>query len=1046
LRLLSKDDIFISYSRRDGGAYAAGLADKLTQKGFSCFIDKLGTEPNHDLPESLKKKIRNCSIFLLVGTECGAASQFVRQEVAEFLKTRRTIVPVDFDGAVGRACWYNLIPGLAPEPERNPEALANGEPSANVVSRVEKSFNYTRRNRLMLRLFWLTLTTVLILVIAGLSAAYWAGKSIDKANQANDDAAKAREQKDQAQSEAADAFQQKTSAIAETNRQREAARVAADLAEQQRKLAAANATTARERLINLSQEQGRLELLRGNRPQALVYLSDAYTQRTADEALRFLVAMAKRSLVFTFQTGGANARLRDAATAGSLDLGFGLELYDVAFSPDGKRVVTAAEDGTIVWDPLNGHRVATIPEKAFSAAFIAKGKYVLTRQARSRKLWNPETGTLVRALPDLQMENDPVAVVGEFSRLSRDEKRLALPSADLVLVFDLESGRLLYSLQNPAGTDAPLDGRTSVAFSPDGTRILTLHKSFAVSVWDAANGRLLHRLDTQGERIETAGLSPDGRQIVTAGEPAAVKIWDTESGKLAFTLPGHTQEVHAAAFSPDGSLLATAGFDNSIRIWDRRIGFHLLRTLDDPPSRVTSLAFSPNSRRLVAVSKEATPESGAKVWDVDEGQTLESFEGQVNAALFSPDGEHVLLTNSKDEVKIWNIRKDLFIDRLLANAGPGSAVAFSPNGRHLLASNGDGKVLLWETAPRRLLRVFETHKTILPSGTSEEPVGAHVTSASFSPDGKRVVIPLLQAGAGIWDIDRGQQIQSLPGSAGQVISVAFSPDGLRIVTTSTDDGGRRARVWDAKSGRLLRELVDEQALHDAFFSPDGKLILTASRHGGKIWNALTGVPVRKIFGESFSFSPDGRSLLAVGTSVMIGGGGLRHSAILTDLESGNLLHELSHPQSVASASFSRDGQQIVTASWDQKARIWDTATGKMIQVLGGHTGPLLAASFSPDGGRIVTTGKDRSMKIWDAARAQVLVSLTSPSEENRVAAFSPDGNYLISLGAAPDTPEIGSIRLWDVHTEARKPAEIARLVDHWTPVKVFDSVVRQAFR
>jgi hypothetical protein len=69
-KLVSRDDIFISYSRADGGAYAAGLADKLTEKKFSCFIDKLGTDPDHDLPDSLKKKITNCMMLVLVGTEC----------------------------------------------------------------------------------------------------------------------------------------------------------------------------------------------------------------------------------------------------------------------------------------------------------------------------------------------------------------------------------------------------------------------------------------------------------------------------------------------------------------------------------------------------------------------------------------------------------------------------------------------------------------------------------------------------------------------------------------------------------------------------------------------------------------------------------------------------------------------------------------------------------------------------------------------------------------------------------------------------------------
>ena len=102
---LSGDDVFISYSRRNGALYAAGLADELTGKILSCFIDKLGTEPNHDLPPSLKKKIRNCTVFVLVGTEKAAQSPFVKKEIAEFKQTGRAILPIDFGGNVDKAIW-----------------------------------------------------------------------------------------------------------------------------------------------------------------------------------------------------------------------------------------------------------------------------------------------------------------------------------------------------------------------------------------------------------------------------------------------------------------------------------------------------------------------------------------------------------------------------------------------------------------------------------------------------------------------------------------------------------------------------------------------------------------------------------------------------------------------------------------------------------------------------------------------------------------------------------------------------------------------------
>ena len=181
INLLSRDDVFISYSRQDGALYAAGLADKLTAKGLSCFMDKLGTEPNHDLPDSLRKKIRNCTVFVLVGTPKAAQSEFVGKEIAEFRKTVRTILPVDFGGSVGKADWYQLIPGIATEPERNPEALGTGDPSPNVLSFIEKSFKYTRRNQLMFRMFLAALSIFLILAVVSVVAFFVARNQVVKA-------------------------------------------------------------------------------------------------------------------------------------------------------------------------------------------------------------------------------------------------------------------------------------------------------------------------------------------------------------------------------------------------------------------------------------------------------------------------------------------------------------------------------------------------------------------------------------------------------------------------------------------------------------------------------------------------------------------------------------------------------------------------------------------------------------------------------------------------------------------------------------------------
>jgi WD40 repeat protein len=162
-----------------------------------------------------------------------------------------------------------------------------------------------------------------------------------------------------------------------------------------------------------------------------------------------------------------------------------------------------------------------------------------------------------------------------------------------------------------------------------------------------------------------------------------------------------------------------------------------------------------------------------------------------------------------------------------------------------------------------------------------------VSSAAFSPDGKRIVTASLDKTARLWDAATGQSIGApLRGHEDAVESAAFSPNGERIVTASDD---KTARLWDAATGQPIGEPLKghEDAVLSAAFSPDGTRIVTASQDKtARLWDAATGQPI----GAPFR----------------------------------------GHTDFVSSAAFSPDGKRIVTASDDRTARLWDAATGQPI--------------------------------------------------------------------------------------------------------------------
>jgi WD40 repeat protein len=163
---------------------------------------------------------------------------------------------------------------------------------------------------------------------------------------------------------------------------------------------------------------------------------------------------------------------------------------------------------------------------------------------------------------------------------------------------------------------------------------------------------------------------------------------------------------------------------------------------------------------------------------------------------------------------------------------------------------------------------------------------------------------------------------------------------------------------------------------------------------------------------SAAFSPDGSRIVTASYD---------DTARIWDPASGKEIAVLrGHDAPVWSAAFSPDGRRIVTASGDETARIWDSTTGIEIAVLRGHKGPVWSAAFSPDGSRIVTASLDGTARIWDVARSNQIMVLRGHADTVNSAAFSSDGGRIVT--ASWDK----TARMWD----AASGKEIAVLRGH----------------
>lgn len=260
----------------------------------------------------------------------------------------------------------------------------------------------------------------------------------------------------------------------------------------------------------------------------------------------------------------------------------------------------------------------------------------------------------------------------------------------------------------------------------------------------------------------------------------------------------------------------------------------------------------------------------------------------------------------------------------------------------------------------------------------------------------------------------------LRGHTDKVYSASFSPDGKRIVSASADN---TVRIWDAESGECLKVLDKQMGeVYSASFSPDGKRIVSAPNGSYfRIWDSETGdslkvINTRYLYGvNSVSFSPDGKKILSSEKQ--------KKYIQLLDLETGKCSMEFKgHTNWVNSASFSPDGKCIVSASQDSTVRVWDVETGES-RVLDLYKERAYSASFNSNGKYIVSASGDEIIRIYDAETGKCLKEFKGhPYSSDISVSFSPDGKYIVS--AWFDTGIISQktpvVEIWDVETGEHK--------------------------
>lgn len=591
-------------------------------------------------------------------------------------------------------------------------------------------------------------------------------------------------------------------------------------------------------------------------------------------------------------------------------------------------------------------------------------------------------------------------------------------------------------------------------FSPDSNLLVTISNNGTGLVWDLSKGNIIRTLDEKEEKIEQALFSPNSNYIATSSETGSVSLWNSKNGKKTDFYFNHKEKITNISFSIDGNLLLSQTDSNNCifdilenqvisnintkdlpedlfdseedllvvpqsildeiashspikgkAVFDKNRSYVLTChgekvLLWNAVSRtkireynlnawVSEIQFSPRGDEFIALCDDRV----ARIVEIKTGHTklnLSGHKARIGRFLWSPDGKFVVTECFNRSLRIWNISKISLgtkFDRV-------SDVEFSPREKLLLIASADtNSCYLWDYNNRKANPYFGTHE-------------GFITSASFSADGNTIVTASKDHKVSYWNRFTGENI-GLTDFKTEVWHAEFTPD-IKYLITKTTSGflERDVLFWDLENSRLFGGLYNASSFS---ISSDNK---TAAYIRGTESPGLI-VDITESF---YTFKDDERN---------------ENRAEMR--QEFKLLKTLEDPEStLIDISISPDGKSAVTISQTGNVRLWESSSGKLLQVFAKEDGPdiseggdrqkmgeaalnLISGSsgsvgFSNDGKYVISAIQGQVPKVFDIITGEVIFELWGTEDWINNAEISNDGTCIVT------TSVVGQAFLWEIPT------------------------------
>lgn len=729
-----------------------------------------------------------------------------------------------------------------------------------------------------------------------------------------------------------------------------------------------------------------------------------------------------------FSAAGDRAAFRSKSALSVLEVMSGSEVWRagvrvgaVAFSPDGDAVAGsgATRDRlsvVTVWDLDAGKSVdieTGHTEGIRSMAFSPDGRRLLTsdRKGGTVRLWDWQRQTELLSFDQIAENAEVLAVGPDGRRFVTGGRSSGGPCA----IWNAETGNLLCTLKEGKG------GIRAAAFSPDGSRVATGGGDRAVRLWRVADGQQLLAWEGHAGAVEALVFSPSGAEIASACHDGAVKVWDSHTGEIVLNDPNF--DTRWLAYAENGKRLLGCREQTPLRAsfeqWDTATGNALNKTefllgdladftdgyvLSRPSSQAVEVVdpktgrqlhqvagdgacvarFSPDGERFVTGAEDGT----VWVWDTATGRRLLRLKGHSNAVDYAAfSGHHkALATRSEKHVSLWNLDNGQLVSQLPVIGEDVRCITFSPDDKRLVTGEESGTLRVWSADTGERLAYLRGHT-------------AGVRCAVFSPDNLRIASSGDDGVARTWNAETGAPLLVLRGHPRGPGRPTYTPDGRRILTQAADVPHQHPmpiwRIWDAHRDLASRAVPSNAGVAVTLqFTPNSQRLLAGGFQAMLLLDPLPPRTVRRIDVNPNSYAP--ASLSADGRRILT----LRHAegvAPVYDAETAEVVNVLKDDTPIVGRPvFAPVGERAATRGHDERVTVWDTAAGKPLRVLR-PAGKVRRLFFSPDATLLAIALTDRTLLWnWQTERDPTrLPAINTGWPSSKTLVFMPDARGIL---------------------------------------------------